>query len=119
MRRAAFGITTAIIAAIFLVLLTRTAIPQTGQSGNSSVTALVGGRLIDGYGGKPLENSVVIVQTIELGRLRAREVLLGEVHPATEVRTDRIAPTVLLARLLLGGWRPMNLRRPMAWRRRL
>ena len=48
----------------------------------------------------------VIVQAIELGRLRAREVLLGEVHPATEIRTDRIAPTVLLARLLLGGWRP-------------
>jgi predicted acylesterase/phospholipase RssA len=48
----------------------------------------------------------VLVQAIELGRLRAREVLLGEVHPATDVRTDRIAPTVLVARLLLGGWRP-------------
>jgi predicted acylesterase/phospholipase RssA len=48
----------------------------------------------------------VLVQAIELGRLRAREVLLGEVHPATDIRTDRIAPTLLLARLLLGGWRP-------------
>ena len=48
----------------------------------------------------------VLVQAIELGRLRAREVLLGEVHPATAIRTDRIAPTMLLARLLLGGWRP-------------
>jgi imidazolonepropionase-like amidohydrolase len=51
-------------AAVFVILLTRAAIPQTGQSG---ITALVGGRLIDGYGGKPLENSVVIVQD---GRIR-------------------------------------------------
>jgi len=62
MRRTAFAITTAIIAAIIAVLLTRAAIPQT-----SGVTALVGGRLFDGYGGKPLENSVVIVQD---GRIR-------------------------------------------------
>ena len=48
----------------------------------------------------------VLVQAIELGRLRAREVLLGEVHPATDVRPERITPSVLLARLLLGGWRP-------------
>ena len=48
----------------------------------------------------------VLAQAIELGRLRAREVLLGEVHPATGIRTDRIAPTMLVARLLLGGWRP-------------
>jgi predicted acylesterase/phospholipase RssA len=54
----------------------------------------------------------VLVQAIELGRLRAREVLLGEVHPATEVRIDRIAPTVLVARLLLGGWRPAIPRLP-------
>ena len=47
-----------------------------------------------------------LVQAIELGRLRAREVLLGEVHPATEIRLDRVAPTLLVARLLLGGWRP-------------
>ncbi|HEX5717120.1 MAG TPA: amidohydrolase family protein [Thermoanaerobaculia bacterium] len=58
MRRTAF----AIAIAVFAVLLTRAAIPQT-----SGVTALVGGRLIDGYGGKPLENSVVIVQD---GRIR-------------------------------------------------
>lgn len=48
----------------------------------------------------------VIVQAIELGRLRAREVLLGEVHPATDVRAERIAPSVLVARLLLAAWRP-------------
>lgn len=60
-----------------------------------------------------------LVQAIELGRLRAREVLLGEVHPAAEVRTDRIAPTHLLARLLLGGWLPAIWGRSMAWRRRL
>lgn len=51
-----------------------------------------------------------LVQAIELGRLRAREVLLGEVHPATEIRVDRIAPTLLVARLLLGGWRPTRRR---------
>lgn len=48
----------------------------------------------------------VIVQAIELGRLRAREVLLGEVHPPTDVRAERIAPSVLVARLLLAAWRP-------------
>lgn len=57
----------------------------------------------------------VLVQAIELGRLRAREVLLGEVHPATGIRADRIAPSVLLARLLLGGWRPAN-RPRLPWR---
>ncbi|HWM89347.1 MAG TPA: patatin-like phospholipase family protein [Thermoanaerobaculia bacterium] len=55
----------------------------------------------------------VLLQTIELGRLRAREVLLGEVHPQTEVRLDGIAPTALVARLLLS--RPaLRRRRPMA-----
>jgi predicted acylesterase/phospholipase RssA len=49
-----------------------------------------------------------LVEAIELGRLRTREVLLGEVHPANDVRPDRIAPTVLLARLILGVWRPAN-----------
>lgn len=49
-----------------------------------------------------------LVQAIELGRLRAREVLLGEVHPATDIRPDRIAPSMLLARLLLAAWRPAN-----------
>ena len=67
MRRAAFAIAATIF---FVILLTRTAIPQT--SGNSGITALVGGRLIDGFGGKPLENSVVIVQDgriKEVGRI--------------------------------------------------
>jgi imidazolonepropionase-like amidohydrolase len=61
-RTAAFA-----LAAACIILLTRTAISQ--QSG---ITALVGGRLIDGYGGKPLENSVVIVQDgriKEVGRI--------------------------------------------------
>jgi imidazolonepropionase-like amidohydrolase len=62
MRRAAL----AIAAAVVVILLTRTAVSQPAHpSGNT--TALVGGRLIDGYGGKPLENSVVIVQD---GRIR-------------------------------------------------
>jgi len=47
-----------------------------------------------------------LVAAIELGRLRAREVLLGEVHPETDVRPDGVAPSVLLARLILGVWRP-------------
>lgn len=42
----------------------------------------------------------ILLQTIELGRLRAREELLGERHLATEVRGDVGAVTVLLNRLL-------------------
>jgi len=42
-----------------------------------------------------------IRETIELGRLRAREVLLGEVHPETEARAEGTALTLLLARILL------------------
>jgi predicted acylesterase/phospholipase RssA len=40
-------------------------------------------------------------ETIELGRLRAREVLLGEVHPETEARAAGTALTMLIARLVL------------------
>ncbi|HEX3129317.1 MAG TPA: hypothetical protein VH394_18425, partial [Thermoanaerobaculia bacterium] len=43
----------------------------------------------------------VLRNTIELGRLRAREVLLGEAHPETEARAAGTALTLLLARLLL------------------
>ncbi|MEA2563957.1 MAG: hypothetical protein QOH06_5461 [Acidobacteriota bacterium] len=78
MRRTAFAITVA----IFTVLLTRAAIPQT-----SAVTALVGGRLIDGYGGKPLENSVVIVQDgriKEVGRIGEVAVPAGAQVISTE-----------------------------------
>ena len=52
-----------------------------------------------------------LLQTIELGRLRTREVLLGEVHPETDVRAG-IAPSVIVARLLLGSWRPAIRRLP-------
>jgi hypothetical protein len=38
---------------------------------------------------------------MELGRLRAREVLLGEVHPETEARAEGTALTLLAARILL------------------
>ncbi|HWM94324.1 MAG TPA: amidohydrolase family protein [Thermoanaerobaculia bacterium] len=82
MRRTAFASTAAIIAAVFAVLLTRAAIPQT-----SGVTALVGGRLIDGYGGKPLENSVVIVQDgriKEVGRIGEVAVPAGAQVISTE-----------------------------------
>ena len=47
----------------------------------------------------------MLLQTMEIGRLRAREALLGEVHPETDVNGG-IAPSVLIARLLLGAWRP-------------
>jgi len=50
----------------------------------------------------------VLLQAIELGRLRAREVLLGEVNPAADVRPARVAPSALLARLILGAWSPVN-----------
>ncbi len=41
---------------------------QAQQAPPPGITALVGGRLIDGYGGRPLENSVVLV---EGGRIKA------------------------------------------------
>jgi len=66
MRRTAFILAAAVVA----ILLTRAAIPQPSQP--AGVTALVGGRLIDGYGGRPLEDSVVIVQDgriKEVGRM--------------------------------------------------
>lgn len=44
--------------------------------------------------------------TIELGRLRAREVLLGEVHPATEVRPEGMALSLLAAKIILRRRRP-------------
>jgi hypothetical protein len=47
---------------------------------------------------------------IELGRLRAREVLLGEAHPETDLRASGRAPTVILSDLL---------RRRSPWRRPL
>lgn len=39
-----------------------------------------------------------LLRTIEIGRLRAREVLLGEVHPETEARAEGTAVTVRVAR---------------------
>jgi len=41
----------------FLLML----LAQTGSAMAAPVKALVGGRLIDGYGGRPLENSVVLI----------------------------------------------------------
>lgn len=43
----------------------------------------------------------VLLQTIELGRLRAREELLGERHLETEIRGDVGVVTALLSRLLM------------------
>jgi predicted acylesterase/phospholipase RssA len=42
----------------------------------------------------------VLRETVELGRLRAREVLLGERHPQTDVRAAGASPSALLTRLL-------------------
>ncbi|HYN22056.1 MAG TPA: patatin-like phospholipase family protein [Thermoanaerobaculia bacterium] len=47
----------------------------------------------------------VLLETIELGRLRADEVLLGEFHPETEARPDAVSTRA--ARLLLSSWRPL------------
>lgn len=47
----------------------------------------------------------VVVRTMEIGRLRAREVLLGERHPETEARAEGRAPTAILAGLLRRGRR--------------
>jgi predicted acylesterase/phospholipase RssA len=43
----------------------------------------------------------ILLQTMELGRLRAREVLLGENHPETETHGDAGVLLPLLSRLLL------------------
>ncbi|HEX2642033.1 MAG TPA: patatin-like phospholipase family protein [Thermoanaerobaculia bacterium] len=48
----------------------------------------------------------VLTPIIGLGRLRAREVLLGESHPETELRAPGRAPTVLVAGLLRRASRP-------------
>jgi predicted acylesterase/phospholipase RssA len=42
----------------------------------------------------------VLAQIIELGRLRAREVLLGERHPETELRAPGMSPSLRMARLM-------------------
>lgn len=42
----------------------------------------------------------VLRPIMDLGRLRAREVLLGEMHPETELQAPGRAPTVILTRLL-------------------
>lgn len=42
-----------------------------------------------------------LLRVVEIGRLRAREVLLGESHPETEARAEGTAVTVRVARALL------------------
>jgi len=59
--------TIALSGALALVLVSLAAVPapnaisQPVPSG-AKLTALVGGRLIDGYGGRPIENSVVLLE---------------------------------------------------------
>ena len=43
----------------------------------------------------------VLLQTMDLGRLRAREVILGESHPETDVQAEAGALISILSRLLL------------------
>ncbi|HXU33141.1 MAG TPA: patatin-like phospholipase family protein [Thermoanaerobaculia bacterium] len=50
----------------------------------------------------------VVARTMEIGRLRAREVLLGERHPETEARAEGRAPTAILAGLLRRRRRPLD-----------
>jgi hypothetical protein len=51
---------------LFLVVPARSSAAEAGQSaaraGSGSSLAVVGGRLIDGYGGLPLENAVVLIE---------------------------------------------------------
>ncbi|MEP7010256.1 MAG: patatin-like phospholipase family protein [Acidobacteriota bacterium] len=47
----------------------------------------------------------VIARTIEIGRLRASEILLGERHPETDARAEGRAPTAILADLFGRGRR--------------
>lgn len=59
----------------------------------------------------------ILLQTMELGRLRAREVILGESHPETETHGDAGALGSLLSRLLLtrvlaGGRRMGSIAKP-------
>jgi predicted acylesterase/phospholipase RssA len=42
----------------------------------------------------------VLLQTIELGRLRTREVLLGESHPETEIRAPGVSPLGVVLKAL-------------------
>lgn len=82
MKRAAL----AIAAALAVILLTRTAVSQPSPPAGNA-TALVGGRLIDGHGGKPLEDSVVIVQDgriKEVGRIGEVAVPAGAQVISTE-----------------------------------
>jgi len=48
----------------------------------------------------------VVVRTMEIGRLRAREVLLGERHPETDARAEGRAPTAILTGWFRRGRRP-------------
>lgn len=54
------------VSTVVVLFLTTLFLPQSGNSDSQnnkvSSLAIVGGRLIDGYGGKPLENSVILVE---------------------------------------------------------
>jgi imidazolonepropionase-like amidohydrolase len=52
------------IVAVLLVVSTVTVglVPTSGQSQSGDIKALVGGTLIDGYGGKPIRNSVILIE---------------------------------------------------------
>ncbi|MFQ5723412.1 MAG: amidohydrolase family protein [Terriglobia bacterium] len=60
MRRAGFRGATLLLILVGLLFAVGAAIAQRADS--EPVLALVGGRLIDGYGGPPLENSVILVR---------------------------------------------------------
>lgn len=55
-------------APVAIMLLAAVLLAHSVDAAPAPVLALVGGRLIDGYGGKPLDNSVVIVES---GRIKA------------------------------------------------
>jgi len=55
-------------------------------------TAIVGARLVDGLGGTPVENSVVI---IENGRIRAAGLRTQVTIPANSVRVDGAGKVII------------------------
>jgi imidazolonepropionase-like amidohydrolase len=51
-----------VLALAAAIALAGGAAPTTGQQGSAQLKAMVGGRLIDGFGGTPIRNSVILIE---------------------------------------------------------
>ena len=51
-----------VLALAAAIALAGGAAPPTGQQGSAQLKAMVGGRLIDGFGGTPIRNSVILIE---------------------------------------------------------